>query len=385
MRIAHVITRLIIGGAQENTIASVLGLNQKKNISVRLYSGPTTGPEGSLEYKFKDSSDIFHIVPNLIRPINPLNDYIAYRHLIKEFKSFKPDIVHTHSGKAGFLGRLAAAKANVKNIIHSIHGPSFGTYQGWIANTLFRKAEKIAATHTDHYITVANAMEEQYLKAGIGNPNIFTKIYSGFNLGPFIQNQETAEIRNQFGIKQDHLVVAKIARLFDLKGHNSLFEIAPNLIKKIPNIRFLLIGDGPLKKDFKQIIKNINCEKNFIFAGLVDPLKIPQLVNSIDILVHLSRREGLPRALPQAMAASKPIVAFDYDGAREVCINEKTGLLVDQEDLSGLIKSISRLAKDKTLRKSLGNAGREFVKDKFTINRLVEDQYNLYEKLLSSR
>mgnify|MGYP001211492733 FL=1 len=385
MRIAHVITRLIIGGAQENTVASVLGLNQKKNISIRLYSGPTTGPEGSLESKFKDSSDIFHIVPNLIRPINPLNDYIAYRHLIKEFKSFKPDIVHTHSGKAGFLGRLAASKANVKNIIHSIHGPSFGTYQGWIANTLFRKAEKIAATHTDHYITVANAMEEQYLKAGIGNPNIFTKIYSGFNLRPFIQNQETAEIRNQFGIKQDHLVVAKIARLFDLKGHNSLFEIAPNLIKKIPNIRFLLIGDGPLKKDFKQIIKNINCEKNFIFAGLVDPLKIPQLVNSIDILVHLSRREGLPRALPQAMAASKPIVAFDYDGAREVCINEKTGLLVDQEDLSGLIKSISRLAKDKTLRKSLGNAGREFVKDKFTINRLVEDQYNLYEKLLSSR
>ena len=273
----------------------------------------------------------------------------------------------------------------MKNIIHSIHGPSFGTYQGWIANTLFRKAEKIAATHTDHYITVANAMEEQYLKAGIGNPNIFTKIYSGFNLRPFIQNQETAEIRNQFGIKQDHLVVAKIARLFDLKGHNSLFEIAPTLIKKIPNIRFLLIGDGPLKKDFKQIIKNINCEKNFIFAGLVDPLKIPQLVNSIDILVHLSRREGLPRALPQAMAASKPIVAFDYDGAREVCINEETGLLVDQEDLSGLIKSISRLAKDKTLRKSLGNAGREFVKDKFTINRLVEDQYNLYEKLLSSR
>lgn len=384
MRIAHVITRLIIGGAQENTVASVLGLNQKKNISVRLYSGPTTGPEGSLESKFKDSSDIFHIVPNLIRPINPLNDFIAYRHLIKEFKSFKPDIVHTHSGKAGFLGRLAAAKANVKNIIHSIHGPSFGSYQGWLANTLFRKAEKIAAAHTDHYITVANAMKEQYLEAGVGNPNIFTKIYSGFNLKPFIQNQETAETRNQFGIKQDDLVVAKIARLFDLKGHNSLFEIAPALIKQIPNIRFLLIGDGPLKKDFKQIIKNINCEKNFIFAGLVDPLKIPQLVNSIDILVHLSRREGLPRALPQAMAASKPIVAFDYDGAREVCINEKTGLLVDQEDLSGLIKSISRLAKDKTLRESLGNAGREFVKDKFTINRLVEDQYNLYEKLLSN-
>ena len=227
-------------------------------------------------------------------------------------------------------------------------------------------------------------MQEQYLKAGIGNPNIYTKIFSGFNLKPYFSEYDTLEIRNQLGIKKDDFVVGKIARLFELKGHDSLFKIAPILAKELPNIRFLLIGDGPLKDKFEYIAKQINCEKYFIFTGLVPPSKIPPLIKSMDALIHLSRREGLPRALPQAMAAAKPIVALDYDGAREVCLNEETGLLVDKEDLSGLVKSILRLAKDQTLLKLLGQAGREFVQDKFTIDQMVDDQYQLYQRLLTN-
>ena len=384
MRIAHVITRLIVGGAQENTISSVLGLNKKEDITVRLYSGPTTGPEGSLESIFTSCPDLLHIVPKLIRPINPFSDYLAYRHLLKEFKEFKPDIVHTHSGKAGFLGRIAAKKANVRNIVHTIHGPSFGPYQDCLSNMLFKKAEKIAAAHTDHFITVADAMQEQYLNAGIGNRNIYTKIFSGFNLKPYFSDYNTLEIRNQLGLKKDDFVVGKIARLFNLKGHDSLFKIAPFLTKELPNIRFLIIGDGPLKENFKNIAKQINCEKNFIFVGLVPPSRIPPLINSMDTLIHLSRREGLPRALPQAMAAAKPIVALNYDGAREVCLNEKTGLLVEKEDLPELARSILRLAKDKKLLNSLGQAGRDFVQDKFTLDQLVNSQYQLYQRLCTS-
>ena len=384
MRIAHVITRLIVGGAQENTVSSVLGLNKKEDITVRLYSGPTTGPEGSLESIFTSCSDLLHIVPKLIRPINPFSDYLAYRHLLREFKKFKPDIVHTHSGKAGFLGRIAAKKANVRNIVHTIHGPSFGPYQDCLSNMLFKKAEKIAAAHTDHFITVADAMQEQYLNAGIGNRNIYTKIFSGFNLKPYLSDYNTLEIRNQLGLKKDDFVVGKIARLFDLKGHDSLFKIAPILTKQLPNIKFLIIGDGPLKEKFKNIAKQINCEKNFIFVGLVPPSRIPPLINSMDTLIHLSRREGLPRALPQAMAAAKPIVALNYDGAREVCLNEKTGLLVEKEDLSELARSILRLAKDKKLLNSLGQAGRDFVQDKFSLDQLVNSQYQLYQHLFTS-
>ena len=384
MRIAHVITRLIVGGAQENTISSVLGLNNKKDITVKLYSGPTTGPEGSLETLFSDSPALFHLVPSLVRPIRPLSDYLAYRYLAQEFIKFKPDIVHTHSGKAGFIGRLAAKSAGVKIIIHSIHGPSFGNYQGWLANTLFRNAEKFAAKYTDHFITVADAMKEQYINAGIGQENIYTKIFSGFNLDPFMNTDNSEDIRNQLGINKDNFVVGKIARLFELKGHDSLFKIAPNLVKKIPNIKFLIVGDGPWKSRFKKTANKINCGKNFVFTGLVKPSRIPSIISSMDALVHLSRREGLPRALPQAMAAAKPIVAFDYDGAREVCHNERTGFLVNQNDLDGLEKSIICLFKDNKLRKILGQSGQVFVRDKFTTKKLIEEQYQLYQRLIDN-
>src|SRR3954462_10616975 len=164
MRIAHVITRLIIGGAQENTLSSVLGLRQKPGLSVTLISGPSAGPEGSIEHL------VPHLlkVPSLIRAVHPYKDFTALRELQELFVRIAPDIVHTHSGKAGILGRLAAAKARVPIIVHTIHGPSFGNFQGAVANFIFRAAERRAAEVTTHFVTVADAMTEQYLAAGIG-------------------------------------------------------------------------------------------------------------------------------------------------------------------------------------------------------------------------
>src|SRR5437867_3625170 len=142
MRVSHVITRLIIGGAQENTIASVLGLRTRPNLQVDLISGPTTGPEGSLESCVEQVPSVLTIVPELVRPINPFKDWIALRKLIAIFRQTRPDIVHTHSGKAGILGRLAARCAKVPIIIHTIHGPSFGEFQGPLPNFLFLAAER---------------------------------------------------------------------------------------------------------------------------------------------------------------------------------------------------------------------------------------------------
>src|SRR5689334_1674346 len=126
MRITHVITRLIVGGAQENTIATVLGLRRKYNADVHLISGPTVGPEGSLEASVETIPGLFSVIPSLVRPVQPWNDVAAYRDLVRIFREQKPDLVHTHSGKAGILGRLAARRARVPVIVHTIHGPSFG-------------------------------------------------------------------------------------------------------------------------------------------------------------------------------------------------------------------------------------------------------------------
>jgi glycosyltransferase involved in cell wall biosynthesis len=383
MRVAHVITRFIVGGAQENTVSTVLGLNRKPGVEVRLYCGPTTGPEGSLEPLVENIDGLFHLVPKLIRPIRPLSDWLAFRQLKRAFESFRPDIVHTHSGKAGFIGRLAAKRSGVPLIIHSIHGPSFGPFQGCLANGLFRSAEHLAGRMTDHFITVADAMRDQYLAAGIGQADDYSRIPSGFDLQPFLDAENSAAKRESLGLSPGDFVVGKIARLFELKGHDDLFAIAPRLAKRIPNIRFLLVGDGVWRERFERLAKQIGCGQNFIFTGLVPPAEIPSLVGVMDTLVHLSRREGLPRALPQAMAAAKPVVAFDCDGAGEVCLDEETGYLIKPGDLAKLDERLAKLAEDAALRAALGQAGQSLVKKEFTVEQLVERQYELYQRLLA--
>lgn len=381
MRVAHVITRLIVGGAQENTIASVLGLASKPGLEVSLVSGPTFGPEGSLESAFANRPGVLEIIPSLVRPVHPWKDLLAHRQLVRHFRRLRPDIVHTHSGKAGILGRLAAAKAGVPFIIHSIHGPSFGGFQGWLPNAVFRSAERHAARVTTHFVCVANAMKEQYVAAGIGKPEIYSRIFSGFPLEPYLASTNNERLRAKLGLRPEHIVVGKIARLFRLKGHDDLFAAAPGLVQQCSDLRFLLVGDGEWRGRFEQRARKMGLEQHFIFTGLVQPAEIPALVGIMDFLVHLSSREGLPRALPQALAAARPVIAYDSDGAKEVCLDGETGFLVSAGDISGLSSRILQLARDPRLREQLGNTGRQFVRERFSVETMVEALHQLYLRL----
>lgn len=381
MRVTHVITRLVVGGAQENTIASVLGLRDLPGLNVDLISGPTTGPEGSLESRFDTAPTALTIVPELVRPVHPWNDLIALRQLTRLFRQRKPRLVHTHSGKAGVLGRLAAAKASVPVIIHTIHGPSFGPFQGQLANWLFRSAERRAARVTTHFVTVADAMRDQYLAAGIGKPEQYTRIFSGFDLKPFLVATNDPTLRARYGLKPDDLVIGKIARLFKLKGHDTLLAIAPQLIQACPNLKFLLVGDGEWRGRLETMARQSGLQDRFIFTGLVAPDQIPSLLGIMDVLVHLSEREGLARALPQALAAGKPVVAFDCDGAREVCKDGETGFLIRPGHLHGLTERLVLLARNPTLRAELADRGRTFVQASFAVEQMVERLRRLYLKL----
>ncbi|HAV63769.1 MAG TPA: glycosyl transferase group 1, partial [Verrucomicrobiales bacterium] len=199
MRVTHVITRLVVGGAQENTIATVLGLRARHGVDARLVSGPTIGPEGTLEDRVRQEPGVLTLAPNLIRAVHPLRDWLALGWLTREFRATRPDIVHTHSGKAGVLGRLAAKRAGVPLIIHTIHGPSFGGFQGPVANSVFTWAERRAARVTDHFIAVSQAMIDQYLTAGIGRPDQYSLIYSGFDLKPYSESVNDPELRAKLG------------------------------------------------------------------------------------------------------------------------------------------------------------------------------------------
>lgn len=382
MRVTHVITRLIVGGAQENTVGSVLGLLHKPGVSVDLVSGPTAGPEGSLEHRFDEHTGVLRIAPHLIRPVRPLADWLAFRELTRLYRTLRPDIVHTHSGKAGVLGRLAARRAGVPVIVHTIHGPSFGPFQGRIANGLFTAAERYAAGCTTHFVTVAHAMTRRYLEAGIGAPEQYTRVLSGFALDPFLTAKNDPKLRAQYGLAPEDFVVGKIARLFELKGHEDLFAIAPELVRHCPRMKFLLVGGGPWRERLGAEVRRRGLEKHFVFTGLVKPTEIPSLVGLMDTLVHLSAREGLARALPQALAAGKPVVAYDSDGTGEVCLDDQTGFLVRPGDRERLVSCLAKLANDPALRERLGRSGREMVRELFPIERMVDELHALYLRLV---
>ncbi|MEY4917683.1 MAG: Spore coat protein, partial [Verrucomicrobiota bacterium] len=332
MRVTHIITRLVLGGAQENTLATIRGLREKPGVEINLISGPTIGPEGSLENRAREIFSLapiggegrgegaaFTIVPELVRTVHPLKDFIALRKLEKILREQKPDLVHTHSGKAGILGRLAAKRAGVPVIIHHIHGPSFGNFQGALANFVFTAAERHAARVTDHFFCSASAMTKLYLAAGIGKLEMFTRIFSGFNLEPFLNATNDLALRKKLGLDETHFVIGKIARIFKLKGHADLLSAFAKILPQVPHARLLFIGDGSLRGETENLAHELGVADKVIFTGLVPPGEVARYVGIMDCLAHLSYREALSRALPQALAAGKPVVAYDFDGADEVC------------------------------------------------------------------
>jgi glycosyltransferase involved in cell wall biosynthesis len=384
MKICHVITRLIVGGAQENTLSTCIGL-RKLGHDVDLVIGPQTGPEGSLYDQAKAAGVPIIVVEELRRAPNPLHDLGACTALRRLFVGKRYDVVHTHSGKAGFIGRIAAKLAHVPIVVHTIHGPSFYDYQNPIGNWIFRWAEQVAGACTTQFVSVADAMTEQYLAAGIGTPDRYVTIHSGMNTDSFLSARRDDSLRHSLGISGGDLVVGKIARLFRLKGHEFLFEAAPRIVAAVPNVKFLLVGDGIYRERYERLATEMNLRNFFVFAGLVPPSEIPCYVASMDLLVHLSSREGLPRALPQALACGKPVVAFDVDGAREVCVDGETGLLVRAGDVNGLANAVIRLLQDKTLANRMAMQGRTLVQERFSEERMVRQLDELYRRLWAAR
>jgi len=385
MRVTHIITRLVIGGAQENTLATIAGLRQKPDLDVQLISGPTIGPEGSLENEARRVPGQFTLVPELVRPVHPWKDLVALRKLEQILREQKPGLVHTHSGKAGILGRLAARRAGVPLIIHHIHGPSFGSFQSAPANWVFTAAENYAARVTDHFFCSADAMRRLYLAAGIGDPSMYTRIFSGFNLAPFLTATNDPALRRQLGLAADHFVIGIIGRLFRLKGHADLITAFAQILPRVPHARLLLVGDGVLRDELAAQTRALGVADKVIFAGLVPPGEVARHVGIMDCLAHLSYREALSRALPQALAAGKPVVAYDFDGADEVCLENQTGFVVRTGDTAAAAQRLQQLAGDPALRQCFGQTGQAFVKDHFSIEKMVDDQYAVYLNLASRK
>jgi glycosyltransferase involved in cell wall biosynthesis len=385
MNIVHFITRLIIGGAQENTLLTVEDQHRDYGDRVTLITGPGLGPEGSLEERARCGGYPLHILPRLYRHIAPLDDWASYREFLRLLREIRPDVVHTHSGKAGVLGRAAAAKLGIP-VVHTIHGPSFFRGQNRIAYQTFLAAERWAGRRTDRFISVCDAMTEQYVAAGVAPRTRFVTIYSGMEVEPFLQPPRPPEIvRREWNIPPDAIVVGKIARLFHLKGHEFVLEAAPSLVARHPNLIFLFVGDGSLRGEYERQIAERGLSDRFRFTGLVPPERVPELIHAMDIVVHTSLREGLARVLPQGLIAGKPVVSYDVDGAREVCITGETGFLLPPESVEPLIEAISTLAGDARLRQRLGEAGRSRFTDVFRHETMTRQIRQVYAETMNAQ
>lgn len=384
MRVVHVITRMIVGGAQENTRYNCLDLIRQHGDSVTLITGPTHGSEGKLLEAAKDTDLEVIVIPSLIRSIIPWRDFRAYRQLRTLIGTLQPDVVHTHSAKGGILGRAAAWSVRVPCVVHTVHGAPFHPFQSAATRKFYIACERWAAKRCHHMISVADAMTDLMVEAGVAARDQFSTIYSGMDVEPFLHADRLREAtRRELGLSPDHVVVGKIARLFHLKGHEYVLAAAKAVVRQHPNVRFLWVGDGVLRGTYERQIREADLERHFILTGLQRPERIPALVGAMDILVHTSLREGLARALPQALIAGKPVISFDIDGAREVVIDGETGFLLPPKSVEPLGDAISRLVADRGLRTRLGREGQLRFTDLFRHQTMTRQVRELYERVLS--
>jgi glycosyltransferase involved in cell wall biosynthesis len=379
MRIAHIITRLIIGGAQENTLLTCQDLMQLYGDQVLLITGPGLGPEGSLEDEARGRGVALRILPELRREIHPFRDVMSYRSLRRAIADFRPDVVHTHSGKAGLLGRMAAWSRGVPAVVHTVHGAPFHAYQPAAARALLRACERYAARRCHAIVSVADAMTRQLVKAGVAPAEKFVTIPSGMEVDSYLAAERHRQrVRGELGYKSQHIVVGKIARLFHLKGHEDLIRAASRVVTGNPAVRFLLVGGGILENPLRAQVARAGLTDYFHFTGLVPPAQIAELLGAMDIVVHVSLREGLARALPQALIAEKPVVSYDIDGACEVVLPGETGCLVAPRDVAGLATAILELACDAPLRERLGIEGRRRFANPFRHQTMTARLRELY-------
>ncbi|MDD5597334.1 MAG: glycosyltransferase family 4 protein [Victivallaceae bacterium] len=384
MKICHVITRMIVGGAQENTLLTIIGHVQKGH-EVVLITGPSPGPEGELLKNSEFPEFEILEVPELVRELNPLKDWIACRKLKRIFKERQFDVVHTHSSKAGIIGRAAAWKAKVPFVAHTVHGQAFHRYEKSWKNFMYIQAERWAAKHCHKIYAVAQAMIEQCVEAKIAPRAKYKLVYSGMDIAKFLNARPEVELREKLGIPARVKVIGTVARLFPLKGYEYFLPFAHSVANVCHNVHFLIVGDGPMREKMDEKISRMGLEDHFHFAGLVPPDEVYRYIALMDMLVHLSLREGLPRCVVQALASGKPALGFQLDGTPEVIIDGETGYCAQAKDVKTVIASAVHILSNPELAERMGANGRKLVAEKFDWHKMADILEREYLEHLKTR
>lgn len=371
MKICHVITRMIVGGAQENTLLTIKG-HIEKGHEVVLVTGFSPGREGELLKNVEMPPFKIVEIPEMVREVSPFKDLKALRKLREYFKKEKFDVVHTHSSKAGIIGRIAARQAGVPVVVHTVHGQAFHAYEKPWKKLLYITAERIAAKYCDKIYAVAQAMIDQCVDAKVAPREKYMVVYSGMDTAAFANAGRNMELRQKLGIPENAKVIVTVARLFPMKGYEEMLPAAARLVKEFPDLHFLPVGDGPMYDELQKQIADLGLTGNFHFAGLVPPHEVCDYIAQADLLWHLSLHEGLPRAVVQALAVGIPAIGYKLDGTPEVVLNGKTGYVTAPQDVDAVVARSRELLNDAALRAEMGKNGKELVIERFAWRRMAD-------------
>jgi len=376
---------MITGGADENTLFTIEGLSKEK-YEIDLI----TGEEFDKDILNKVKNHPFDIIQikGLKWKLNFLHDPIVLLKLIKLLKKKQYDIVHTHTTKAGILGRIAAYLSGVPVIVHGLHGSTFQAFNSGLLNWLLFLFERFTDRFTDAYISVSKVLSETYIEKGIGKKDNHYTVYSGMELSKFYHARDKInyqEKHKELGINEGEFLIGNVARLETRKGHQFLLDAFKNVVgeQKYGQVKLLIIGEGNKRKYLENYVKELNLGDKVIFTGYREDVE--ELMALMDIFVLTSLREGLPRVLVQAAAVGMPSVAFNVDGVPEIIKDNYNGFLVKVKDVEQLENRIVRYMNNKELVLLHGQKGREFIENKWSIEGMVDRIDKIYQDLVGKK
>lgn len=382
MKILHVITRLIVGGAQENTVICA-DAQIKQHHDVAIAYGPIYGPEGSLLNKAQASGARLHEIPSMRRAILPVHDLKCYYTLRKLIREFQPDVMHSHSSKAGIIARAAAWKENVPAVIHTIHGLPFHERQPKLVYKAYVAAEKWAAKRCHKLVGITQAMCDAFASEGIGSREQFSVIPSGVDITAVTPAVDTRQrVRTELQLADDVPVIGIVARLDPLKGQEDLISILPAIVARHPRTKLLLVGDGWHRQTLEALVAKLHMQQHVIFTGLVSKDRVIDYLAAMDVMALPSYQEGQGRTLVEALAASCAIVGYDAGGIGEVCINNSTGKLGPVGDREKLASNLLELLDNPQQRMTLAKQGRDHVIKNFDVSLMTSKLDTLYHQTL---
>lgn len=385
-RVDHVITRLMGGGAQENTVLTCRGLSRRDHFDVRLIHGPNQGA-GDLSHWAERWNLRRRTVTNLVRPINPRRDVQAFLQLVKLFREDPPDVVHTHSSKAGVLGRWAASLVGVPAVVHTVHGMSFHPAQSPAVRWTFKLIEQLSAQLTTELQAVCPDMVSRSRAGNLEPRQGFRTVASGMELEQFLSvparhSPEHQQARAKLARQEGDTVAVKIARLVPLKGQHFVLEALAQLDD--PALTVVFLGGGPKLRELKARARNLGVYNHVKFEGQVPQEEIPEYLTGADLVLHTSLREGLPRVIPQAMAAGRPPISFALDGAPDLIRNRENGYLLDPPGAASLASVLNEVLDDPGSLESLAEQARRTPLPDYDWRVMADTVAQSYHELLGA-